>query len=1002
MANNKSAGVYTRTIEVIGPTGIKPFGTPAGVIGTAQKGPAYVPTTVATAQDFIVTFGAPTNHSYNGPLATTEWLRNQQAATYLRVLGVGKGNKRETSGANTGRVDGAGFIVGAQQPQSSLSGALSSNAYANVNGVPGRTHFLITVMSESAGSSVFRDAGKPGAGTPIVRAVLMTASGVLARLSNTYLTGSSTNTPSASDVAGTNYRGDVVGTVNLSGSRQEFVMLLNGHKGTDSQYPNVITASFDPDMPNYFGNVFNKNPLKMEQAGYYLYAEYAIHPSLAVITGTNVVKAGAVTTTGLEPVAFMITGSAAYNTGSTTAPNYENFENRYTTPKTTWFTSQKFGGRPVNLFRIHSLDDGAWANQKTKITIENITPGTDASPYGSFDIIVRAWDDTDKDRVILEAFRGLNLNKSSTKYIARAIGDIHNFYNWDASQGNQKLITEGDSANVSKYIRVEMGSSVDAEEIDPSALPFGFRGLPHIVTSGSAPLANTYVSASTFFSTTTIIRDSIQPPVPFRENLTLGSTNKVVDKSLTWGVQFNQKRSVTEPNGSVVADPTLPSLTNYFPDFQTDQADFIVYDNEGTADTTTMGILDADRFNNNGFSLSNVKITYTPNSGDTSNGTPNIQTMVSWSYVRTGGVAADGVTYRELRTTDLSDPAVRQVAKFTTYLQGGFDGVRIFNTDTADMTNKSVIEEMNNSSRGITNGPTVVAYTKAVDVISDITETDIQLLTIPGIRETIITDYALQTIENRFDAFYIMDIDAYDTNNNVITSYDDQIASVRYTTTNFRNRGLNSSFGAAYFPDVVLRDGFSGTKRTVAASVATLGAFGKNDAVGYPWFAPAGFTRGALDTTEEAVIKVNKQNLDDLQEVGINPIVAFPGSEGNVIWGQRTLLATESSLERVNVRRLLIELRRRVRKIANRVVFEQGRPETLARFESLVRPILKQVQDQKGVDSFLVKIDTTTTTEADIENKTIRGKIFVAPTKTLEFLDIDFVLTNNANFATNG
>lgn len=997
MANNKSAGVYTRTIEVVGPTGIKPFGTPAGVIGTAQKGPAYVPTTVATAQDFIVTFGSPTNHFYNGPLAATEWLRNQQSATYLRVLGVGKGRKRETSGLNTGRVDSAGFIVGAQQPQSASDGALANNSYANTGGVNGRTHFLVSVMSESAGSTVFRDAGKTaGTGIPVVRGVIMTASGVLARLSNSYFAGS--NTPGTTDVAGTTFSGDIAGTVKLVSGRQEFVMVLNGHKGTDPLFPNVITASFDPDMPNYFGNVFNRNALKIEEAGYVLYAEYAIHPALAVVTGASALTG--TFTTGYEPVAFMITGSSTYNSGTATAPSYENFEDRYKAPQTTWITSQKFGGQPVNLFRIHSLDDGEWANTKTKITIENISPGTDASPYGTFDIIVRDWNDTDKDRVIFEAFRGLNLNKSSAKYIGKAIGDIKSFYNWDASQGNQKLVTEGDSDNLSKYIRVEIGSSVDGEEIDPSALPFGFRGVPHLVTSGSAPLA-AFTSAS-MYVVPTILRETIQIPVPLRENLTLGSTNKIVDKSFCWGVQFNQKRSATEPNGSVLADPSLPSFTTYFPDFQTEFMDVVVYDNEGTPDTAANGILDADRFNNNGFTLSNVKITYTPDAVSSPNGDPNIQTMISWSYVRTGNVSADGTTYRDLRTTDLSDPAVRQVAKFTTYLQGGFDGVRIFNTNTEDMTNTAIIEEIDNSNRGITEGPTVVAFTKAVDIISDITETDIQLLTIPGIREPIITDYALQTIENRFDAFYIMDIDAYDVNNNVVTSFDDQIASVRYTTTNFRNRGLNSSFGAAYFPDVVLRDQFTGATRTVAASVATLGAFGKNDAVGYPWFAPAGFTRGALETTQEAVIKLNRQNLDDLQEVSINPIVAFPGSEGTIIWGQRTLLEKESPLERVNVRRLLIEVRRRVRKIANRIVFEQGRVETLTRFESLVRPILKQIQDQNGVERFLVKIDTTTTTEADIENRTIKGKIFIAPTKTLEYLDIDFVLTNNANFATNG
>ena len=993
----KSAGVTTRTIEVLGGTGIQPIGTPAGVIGTSQKGKAYVPATVATAQDLVATYGSPTNEYYNGPLAGIEWLRNQQSATYLRVLGIGKGKKRETSGNNQGRVESAGFVVGEQLPQDSLSGGFGANAYANTNGVPGRTHFLVTIMSESAGSSIFRDAGKAnGYGIPVVRGVIMTPSGVIARLSNSYI--ATTNVPSSTDVAGTNYSGDIAGTVVLSGSRQEFTILLNGHKGTNTDYPNIITASFDPDAPNYFGNMLNKDPYKIEEAGHYLYADYVIDTAFATVTGANSL-AGTITA-GYEPVAFMITGSAARNSGSTTAPDFENFEDRYKAPKSPWVISQKFGGKPENLFRIHSLDDGTWANSKLKYTIENITPGTDANPYGVFDLVVRSWDDTDKDKVIYEAFRSLSLNPSSARFIGKVIGDINTFFNWDASIGNQKIVTEGDNVNISKYIRVEIAEKVNNEELDPSALPFGFRGAPHLVTSGSAPLAS-YSSAS-MYSVASPLQNTIQMPVPFRENLTLGSTNKVVDKSFCWGVQFNRKTSATEPNGSVLQNETLKNFSLYYPDYHTDFMNVIVSNNEGTPDTAANGILDADRFNNNLFTLSNVKITYTPDAPSSTTGEANVQTMVSWSYVRTGNVTADGTTYRELRASDLSDSAVRQVAKFTFFSQGGFNGVRIFNQSAYEMTDKAVTEEMDNTNRGVTEGPTVTAYDKAIDVISDSTETDIQLLVIPGIKNSIITDKAILNIENRLDAFYIMDVPTYDSSNEVVFDYDDQISSVRYTITNFQNRGLNSSYGAAYFPDVKLRDEFTGTTRTVAASTAVLGAFGKNDAIGYPWFAPAGFTRGALPTTQETVLRLNRQNLDDLQEANINPIVAFPGSEGVVVWGQKTLLDKESQLERVNVRRLMIELRRRVRKIANRIIFEPGRAETLANFENLVRPILKQIQDQNGVSKYLVKIDTTTTTQADIENRTIRGKILVAPTKTLEFLDISFVLTNNANFAIAG
>ena len=113
-----------------------------------------------------------------------------------------------------------------------------------------------------------------------------------------------------------------------------------------------------------------------------------------------------------------------------------------------------------------------------------------------------------------------------------------------------------------------------------------------------------------------------------------------------------------------------------------------------------------------------------------------------------------------------------------------------------------------------------------------------------------------------------------------------------------------------------------------------------------------------------------------------------------MVFGQKTLLATQSALDRVNVRRLLIEIRRRVRAIANTLLFEPNRTETLDKFSSLVNPVLQSIQDQSGLDRFKVIIDSSTTTQADIENNTIRGKIYVQPTRTAEFISLDFVVTN--------
>ena len=995
----KSAGVSARTINLTGPTAIQPSGIPAGIIGTAIAGPAFVPVTLATVNDFIATFGETTNDIYVGPMAVSEWLRNAQAATFIRVLGAGDGSARQSISPR-GRVNGAGFVVGQRLPQgdNGVGGSPGNNEYAVAGNPEGRTYFLGAIMSQYevvgsntvVSSTIFTDAGLAGSGVPVVRAVLFAASGTQLYLSSAFGTGN------ANDHS-------MTGSVLLSGSLQEFVMFVSGQINANASYPNVITASFDITAPNYFGNIFNRDPFKLEEAGYLLQTDWVIHPSFAVPTGStaisNSVGVNALRAAGFENVAFLLTGSQDRNTGTTTAPNYENFEDRYRTPKSPWITSQKFGGKPVNLFRIHSLDDGVYANNKVKISVENITPSlSDTYLYGTFDLLVRDFADNDKNRVVLEAFRGLSLDPAAPNYVARVIGDYNTFYNFDAEEGDDKLITVGNYTNNSKYIRIEVADAVDAADVDPTALPVGFRGPAHLVTSGSAPLQGFNGLNPTGYSIANIFQKTVQMPVPFRQNLTRGlAPNQTVDTGLYWGVQFERKINSAQTNISNIRETSIESFASYFPDFQQDTMNVVVMDNEGTSDTAANGILDADRFNNNAFSLENIQIKYTGASIATS--LPDTLNVVSWSYVRNGNIYPDLVSQtRGLAVADLADPTTRQLAKFNLFLQGGFDGVNIFNYAERYMTNLAVNKELEYPLRGLQDGSAVVAYNTALNLMSDATEVDIQAFVLPGITNPVLTDRALQIAENRFDAIYIMDIEKYDTNNSLVSG-SDQIVSVRNTVNAFRDRGINSSFGACYFPDVIMQDSLTpNTLRQVPASVAALGAYSYNDSVSYPWFAPAGFARGALATTERAALELSRTNMDDLYEVNINPIVSFAGSDGLVIWGQKTMYAQQSALDRVNVRRLLLSIRRQVRQVANRILFEQTLPETLARFSQLVNPILKRVQDQKGIDRFLVRIDTSTTTQADFENKTIRGKIFLQPTRTLEFLSVDFVINNPSNF----
>ena len=198
---------------------------------------------------------------------------------------------------------------------------------------------------------------------------------------------------------------------------------------------------------------------------------------------------------------------------------------------------------------------------------------------------------------------------------------------------------------------------------------------------------------------------------------------------------------------------------------------------------------------------------------------------------------------------------------------------------------------------------------------------------------------------------------------------------------------------ATYFPDVVVTDAFTGRRVTVPASVPALGAIGYSDKVAYPWYAPAGFSRGALAFVNNTQVRLNSADRDTLYTARINPIARLP-DVGYVIFGQKTLQITKSALDRLNVRRMLLEVKRIVGDIAITIVFEQNTPATRAKFVDGVTPQLALIQLQQGIESFQVIMDGRNNSESDIESNRLNGRIVIVPTRTVEFIAIDFIVTN--------
>jgi len=241
-------------------------------------------------------------------------------------------------------------------------------------------------------------------------------------------------------------------------------------------------------------------------------------------------------------------------------------------------------------------------------------------------------------------------------------------------------------------------------------------------------------------------------------------------------------------------------------------------------------------------------------------------------------------------------------------------------------------------------------------------------------------------------AMFLMDIPAFDKDQKRIFS--SGRPDIEYTGNALEARALNNNYVATYFPDVFITDPINNRRVLVPASVAAIGALGYNDAVAYPWFAPAGFNRGGLDFVENVKTRLSSSDRDDLYERKINPIANFPNG-GFVIFGQKTMQINESALDRVNVRRLMLEVKRQVVEVASTILFEQNNKATRDRLVGLISPKLSTIQAQSGVERFKVICDETNNSQTDADEYKLNGKIIIVPTKTIEFIAIDFIVTNS-------
>ena len=383
------------------------------------------------------------------------------------------------------------------------------------------------------------------------------------------------------------------------------------------------------------------------------------------------------------------------------------------------------------------------------------------------------------------------------------------------------------------------------------------------------------------------------------------------------------------------------------------------------------------------FSLDDIKV-------DT-----NLNTVTYQSGSRKAGTSRTA-------TSGALDLLSNDVKQFALPLFGGFDGL--------DIKQK---EPFSQSEIGTTLSETTnyVQYSlnKALDSVADPEAVPASLLSIPGVKNTIITDKVIRVAEARKDMLAVIDLENdYTPSFESRDSQQTRLGNVNSAISSLKSRAINSSYAAAYYPAVQITDNLNNRERVwVPASVAGIGAMAQSDAASELWFAPAGFNRGGLGNLGgssgprviQARQRLDSSERDKLYEVNINPIATFP-NEGVVIFGQKTLQQTPSALDRINVRRLMIFLKAEISKVARTVLFDNNVRSTWARFKAQAEPILESVQARYGLTQYRLVLDSSTTTADLIDRNIMYAKVFLKPARAIEYIAIDFVITRTgADFA---
>ena len=918
------------------------------IIGRAEKGPGMRPVVCESFSEFVEIFGDPIpggqggdvwrTGNYTAPAYATyaaqAWLKNNSPITFVRLLGVEHENK-------TAGVGNAGW------KQNNIVATKAGGAYGL---------FLWDRYTTSTADSADMTAS--------LAAVFYTKNDTALVIS-----GGNNTTDQFEDGTYLSGQGLLCGT----GSDSDWVMIVKGANGDKGQ--EVVNFNFNRTSDKYIRKVFNTNP--------------TLTNTTITSAGTRGYWLGETFDTFIDAFGGTVSYAAILGLASQDG-NYDysdwNFEMQ--AAETGYFFGQDLGTasdfiaeRSQNLFKLVALDSGEWLQRNLKVSIMDIKPSTnDFDDYGTFTVAIRRLDDTDNAPSYIERFSNCSLNPNSPSYIGRKIGDTKT--TWDET--NKRYKYTGNYKNVSKYVRVELDNNVAEGVADPRLLPVGVYG-PSRLNSGNDPYASTKTSFSgddAFF----FAKSEADIASGSSAALITGSSHQLGGGPTSTGeTKFNFPRLPLR-NLSSDGDIGNPQMAFWGVDTTrsgSNRLDESVKDivRIGSANNANPGKAGSNYLQNSFvFTLDDIVAVNADSAGV-------IQKAQYVSGSRAGNYslsAHSGGIGAVLETSKFN--------RFTTVFAGGFDGLDVREREPFRNTK-------------LDGGAAITNYAfntvkRAIDLCADAEVVEYNLATIPGVTNTGLTDRLIKTCEDRGDALAIIDLpNDYVPDTEGTSAESSRLPDVESTVTSLRNRGLNSSYGCAYFPWVQARDTLTNTLIWMPPSVAALGTMAFSERREELWFAPAGFTRGGLTEGAAGIPIVNtrmqlsSRDRDRLYDANINPIATFP-AEGIVVFGQKTLQVTPSALDRINVRRLLIFLKKEVSRIAATTLFEQNVLSTWNDFSIRVEQLLNDVKSGLGLTDFKVVLDETTTTPELVDRNILYAKVFLKPARAIEFIALDFVITD--------